>query len=91
MLTEILRFIIFLGAGLFSIVVFSVLFSIVSRGPANIAELTRKGVGIRTWAVGDLPENRDGTSIDIIEGIEISAKGRNLVAVRQTRGISAEH
>lgn len=91
MLTEIFRFVLLLGAGFFAVVVFSVLVAVIRRGPANIAELSRKGVGLRAWAVGDIPENRDGTSIDIIEGIEIVAKGRNLITVRQTRGISAEH
>lgn len=91
MLVEILRFAALIAVGFFAIVVFSVMFTVLNRGPANIAELARKGVRLRTWAVGDIPENRDGTSIDIIEGIEIAAKGRSLVTARQTRGISAEH
>lgn len=91
MLAEFLRFSLFICFGLSAIVVVSVLFSVLRRGPSNIAELARRGVGFRSWVVGDIPENRDGTAIDIIEGIEITAKGRNLVGVRQTRGISTEH
>jgi hypothetical protein len=91
MLAEILRFIVFVGFGLIAITSLAVLISIVRRGPAGIADLVRQGVGFQAWASGGIPESHDGTSIDLIEGIEISARGRTLVSARQTRGISAEH
>jgi hypothetical protein len=91
MFTELLLFLVLILAGLLAIISTAVLVSVFKRGPAGIAELSRRGVGIRSWASGGIPDFRDGTSIDLIEGIEISAKGRQVSKARQTRGISAEH
>ena len=91
MIAEILRFALLVGAALLAIISFAVLVSVVRRGPAGIADLMRHGVGIRSWVYGGIPETRDGTSIDLIEGIEISANGRTVFKGPQTRAISAEH
>lgn len=90
MFFEFLRFVLFVTAGFFTIISFAVLVSVIKRGPAGIADFARRGVGIKSWAMGSIPETRDGTSIDVIEGIEIAAHGRSIANARQTRGISAE-
>lgn len=90
MASELGHFTLFLFLGLASILSLSVLFSLIKQGPSAIADLSRKGVGMRNWANGDLPDQRDGTSINVIEGIEILADGEKLLIVKQKRGFSTE-
>jgi len=91
MVEETIRFVLFIGIGLLAVTSIAVLISVVRQGPSAIADLSRRGFDMRTWANGTIPDHRDGTSIDVIEGIEIAAHGSRLIRARQTRGIASEY
>lgn len=91
MIAEVLRFALFVSLGLLSVITAAVLISVVRQGPMGLADLCRRGFGIRAWLDGAIPEQGHETSIDVIEGIEIKVSGTKILRARQTRGISAEY
>lgn len=91
MISEIFLFILFIFIGFLVVVCSSVLIHVFRQGPSAVADLSRRGVGMKTWANGTIPDQSDGTSIDVIEGIDIIAKGNKLLRARQTRGIASEY
>jgi hypothetical protein len=79
-----------IGLGLLLILLIAVLAKILSAGPSEISRLNRQGFGLWAYLSGNIPKQDGGANIDVIEGIEIRAKGRRLSTMRQTRALSDE-
>lgn len=81
---------IFIALGCVAVLVASVLWKVASEGPSEIRKLRRMGYGLGSYWRADLKKQNPGSTIDVIEGLEIVADGKDLAGVRQTRTISGE-
>ncbi|MCR2833595.1 hypothetical protein [Parerythrobacter lacustris] len=90
MVVEVTLFVVFALVGLLAVLVVGLLFSHLRQGPSVISDLIAKGFGIRAWLTGNMPDQYQATSIDVIEGVEFEFDGRKVSKSRQTRTTSAE-
>jgi hypothetical protein len=89
-MSEIGNAVAFVFFGIVAVMIFAVLISVWKQGPTQIRNLRHKGYGLRTLANGQMPKPNNGSTIDVMEGLEFIADNGRVTAVRQTRTISAE-
>jgi hypothetical protein len=89
-MSEITNAILFVFFGILAVMILAVLISVIRQGPTQIRNLRRKGYGLRTLVNGQMPKPNNGSTIDVIEGLEFIADNGRVASVRQTRTISAE-
>lgn len=88
-MNEIGNAIAFVFFGIVAVMIFAVLISVAKQGPTQIRDLRRKGYGLRALN-GHMPKPNNGSTIDVMEGLEFIADNGRVTSVRQTRTISAE-
>lgn len=80
----------FIILGGMAAVAISTLFATISQGPSEIKRIERSGFGLKAMFNGTFEKENNGSTIDIIEGLEFVSNDGNLSKVRQTRTISDE-
>jgi len=76
--------------GFLAVILGTLFLSAVRNGRREIKRLRRKRYGVQSWAAGSLPATTMGATMHELEGLELKAKGGELVHIRQTRAPSSE-
>jgi len=82
---------IFVALGILAAYLFALAFSIFREGPGRIKKLRRDGYGVKALVSGKMPKPNEGSTIEVIEGLEFVARKGHYDAVRQTRTVSTEN
>lgn len=81
---------VFVVLGCVAVLIATVLWKVIFEGPSEIRKLRRMGWGLSAYTRANLEKQNPGSTIDVIEGIELMADGDRIESVRQTRTISGE-
>jgi hypothetical protein len=80
----------FVVLGCVAVLVATVLWKVALEGPGGIRKFRKMGYGVSSYARADLKKQGGGSTIDVIEGLELMADKDRLQSMRQTRTISGE-
>lgn len=81
---------IFVALGCVAVLIATVLWKSIVNGPGEVRKARRMGWGIQAWWNANLEKQNPGSTIDVIEGLELMADGDRIESVRPTRTMSGE-
>lgn len=81
----------FVSLGILAAFLFALAYSIFREGPGRIKKLRRDGYGVGALVSGQMPKPSEGSTIEVIEGLEFLANDGDYNSVRQTRTVSTEN